>query len=238
MNLGLSASRSLRAAQLTAVSLLGAAVLVGCGETVGYSPGTGDKQNGRALFIKGCGSCHTLYEAGTTGTIGPNLDYAFVQSRIDGLGQETIQQVVRDQIAYAVENPPTAAPGMPRDIYTGQDAEDVATYVASVAGLDATGQPFDPSNPPTSGDSGGDSTDGATLFASLGCAGCHTLAAAGSTGTVGPNLDDAKPSKALVIDRVTNGKGGMPSFGSQLSDEQIGIIAAYVAGNAGGKAHS
>ena len=54
---------------------------------------------------------------------------------------------------------------------------------------------------------------------------------------MGPNLDDAKPSKELVIDRVTNGKGGMPSFGSQLSDEQIGIIAAYVSGNAGGKSH-
>jgi cbb3-type cytochrome c oxidase subunit III len=226
-----------RAAQLVAISLIGAAIFSGCGETVRHSPGTGDKENGKKLFVKGCGSCHTLYDAGTTGTIGPNLDYAFVQSRIDGLGQETIQQVVRDQIAYAVENPPTAAPGMPRDIYTGQDAEDVATYVASVAGLDASGKPFDPSNPPTDNDSGGDSADGATLFASLGCAGCHTLGAAGSTGTVGPNLDDAKPSKALVIDRVTNGKGGMPAFGSQLSDEQIGAIAAYVAGNAGSGSH-
>jgi len=222
-----------RAAQLVLVSLIGVALLVGCGETVRYSPGTGDKENGKRLFIKGCGQCHTLYAAGTKGVIGPNLDYAFVQSRIDGLGQETIQQVVRDQIAYAIENPPTAAPGMPRDIYTGQDAEDVATYVASVAGLDATGKPFDPANPPTNNDSGKDSTDGATLFSTLGCAGCHTLAAAGSTGNVGPNLDQAKPSKALVIDRVTNGKGGMPAFGSQLSAEQIDAIATYVSTNAG-----
>lgn len=223
----------MRVALLLALTLLGTALLAGCGETVRHSGGDGDKENGKKLFIQGCGSCHTLYDAGTTGTIGPNLDYAFVQSRIDGLGQETIQQVVRDQIAYAVENPPTSAPGMPRDIFKGQDAEDVSTYVASVAGLDATGKPFDPANPPTSGDDGKDSTDGATLFGTLGCSGCHTLAAANASGTVGPNLDDAKPSKELVVDRVTNGKGGMPAFGNQLTDEQIDAIAEYVSSNAG-----
>jgi len=218
---------------LLALTLVGTALLAGCGETVRHTDGNGDKENGKKLFIQGCGSCHVLYDADTTGTIGPNLDYAFVQSRIDGLGDETIVQVVRDQIAYAVENPPTAAPGMPRDIFTGQDADDVASYVAAVAGLDSSGKPFDPANPPTAGDDGKDSTDGATLFGSLGCSGCHTLAAANATGTVGPNLDDAKPSKELVVDRVTNGKGGMPAFGSQLTDEQIEAIAAYVSSNAG-----
>src|SRR5215468_1997451 len=58
----------------------------------------------------------------------------------------------------------------------------------------------------------GDPTAGKAVFTSAGCVGCHTLADAGATGTVGPNLDDAKPSDALVVERVTNGEGGMPSF--------------------------
>lgn len=211
--------------------MIAVGVLAGCGETVGYSEGNGDRAHGRELFIKGCGSCHTLAEAGTVGQIGPDLDFAFVQSRIDGLGEETILQVVRDQIAYAVENPPTEQTGMPKDIYTGQDADDVATYVSSVAGLDVSGKPIDPSDPPTSGPS--DDADGKALFASLGCTGCHTLAASGSTGNVGPNLDQSKPSKDLVVDRVTNGQGGMPSFGDQLNAKQIEAIAEYVSSSAG-----
>jgi mono/diheme cytochrome c family protein len=59
------------------------------------------------------------------------------------------------------------------------------------------------------------------------------LADAGSTGTVGPNLDDAKPSDALVIERVTNGKSPMPSFKGQLTDDEIKAVAAYVSTVAG-----
>ena len=74
----------------------------------------------------------------------------------------------------------------------------------------------------------GDATAGKTVFQSAGCTGCHTLKDAGSTGTVGPNLDDAKPPQSLVVDRVTNGKDGMPSFKGQLSDQHIADVAAYV----------
>lgn len=215
-------------------ALVSAVGLAACGDTVGYTEGTGDRIRGKQLFIDGCGSCHTLNDAGTTGTIGPDLDYAFVQSRIDGLGESAILQVVRGQIAYPVTDPSTDAPGMPANIYTGQDADDVATYVASVAGLDASGQPMDPSNPPQpSPPGGGGETDGKSIFATAGCGACHTLAAAGATGTVGPNLDQAKPSKELAIDRVTNGQGGMPSFSGQLSEAQIEAVATYVAENAG-----
>jgi len=214
------------------LGLVAALGLAACGDTVGYSNGTGDKIRGKELFTKGCGSCHTLADAGTTGKIGPNLDYAFVQSRIDGLGEDTILQVVRGQIAYPVTTPSTGAPGMPANIYEGQDAEDVASYVASVAGLDAEGNPIDPANPPKPTPPGG-GTDGKAIFASAGCSGCHTLAAAGASGTVGPNLDDAKPSKALAIDRITNGRGGMPSFKGQLSEAQIEAVAEFVSSNAG-----
>lgn len=75
---------------------------------------------------------------------------------------------------------------------------------------------------------------GAEVFASAGCAGCHTLADADATGTVGPNLDDAKPSQQLVTDRVTNGLGAMPAFKGQLSDAEIEAVATYVSLAAGG----
>jgi mono/diheme cytochrome c family protein len=224
--------RRWHAVAVVVLAVVGAFELAACGDTVGYSEGTGDRIRGKELFVKGCGSCHELADAGTSAQIGPNLDLAFVQSRLDGLGETTIQQVVRGQIAYPVVDPPTEIPGMPADIYVGQDAEDVATYVASVAGLDRSGKPIDPTNPPKpTPPDGGD--DGESIFASAGCGGCHILAAAGSNGTVGPNLDEAKPTKELAVDRVTNGQGAMPSFKGQLSEEQIQAVATYVAENAG-----
>ena len=63
--------------------------------------------------------------------------------------------------------------------------------------------------------------------------GCHTLADAGATGTVGPNLDQAKPPHELVVQRVTNGMGAMPPFKGQLTDKQIQDVAAYVSSVAG-----
>jgi cytochrome c oxidase subunit 1 len=79
----------------------------------------------------------------------------------------------------------------------------------------------------------GPAVAGKKVFANAGCSSCHTLAAAGATGTVGPNLDQAKPSAALVIDRVTHGKGNMPSFSGSLSATQIAAVAAYVSQSAG-----
>ena len=74
---------------------------------------------------------------------------------------------------------------------------------------------------------------GKDVFAKSGCASCHTLKDAGATGTVGPNLDEAKPSKDLVVERVTNGKAPMPSFKGQLSDQEIQAVAEYVSTVAG-----
>ena len=79
-----------------------------------------------------------------------------------------------------------------------------------------------------SGESEGDPAAGENVFASAGCGGCHTLEAAGSSGNVGPNLDDAKPPHELVVERVTKGMGAMPSFKGQLDDKQIQDVAAYV----------
>jgi cytochrome c6 len=80
---------------------------------------------------------------------------------------------------------------------------------------------------------GGDASAGKKVFASAGCVSCHTLADAGATGSVGPNLDDAKPPFDLVVTRVTNGMGVMPPFKGQLSAQQIKDVAAYVSSVAG-----
>jgi mono/diheme cytochrome c family protein len=85
----------------------------------------------------------------------------------------------------------------------------------------------------TTGGGGGNAEAGKAIFTSAGCSGCHTLGDAGATGNVGPNLDDAKPPMELVVDRVTNGMGAMPSFKGQLDDQQIQDVAAYVSSVAG-----
>lgn len=80
----------------------------------------------------------------------------------------------------------------------------------------------------------GDATAGKQVFlGASGCGTCHTLADAGTSGTVGPVLDDTKPSYDRVVDRVTNGFGAMPSFSSTLSETQIKDVAAYVSSVAG-----
>ena len=216
----------------------------GCGAEGLPDAGAGDASQGRDLFIEHCGSCHTLADAGTRGTIGPNLDDAFRQSRKDGLGQSTIQSVVLNQIAYPVVEPTTGEPGMPADIVTGDDADSVAAYVASVASLPVRQRPpgTDTGGGTTTGEGGGgggtttgegEAADGEAIFAEAGCGGCHTLEAAGAAGNVGPNLDEAKPPKELVIERVTNGMGAMPSFKDSYSPEQIAAVADYVVANAG-----
>jgi mono/diheme cytochrome c family protein len=83
-----------------------------------------------------------------------------------------------------------------------------------------------------SGAPAGDAAAGEEVFAANGCGACHTLAAAGATGNVGPNLDEAQPDAALVVDRVTHGKGGMPPF-PDLSEQQVADVAAFVSENAG-----
>jgi mono/diheme cytochrome c family protein len=91
-----------------------------------------DLVNGKELFIgEGtCGSCHALARAGTSGTQGPDLDKAFAQARADGMNEDTVQGVVHRQIEFPRRNSI-----MPADLVTGDDARDVAAYVAEVAGI-------------------------------------------------------------------------------------------------------
>lgn len=96
--------------------------------------------NGKQLFVQECAACHTLQRAGATGVSGPNLDSAFAQSRTDGLGESTMEGVVYGQIMHPNRNPQLnpektdeTTPGMPAELVTGQDARDVAAYVAYAA---------------------------------------------------------------------------------------------------------
>jgi len=80
----------------------------------------------------------------------------------------------------------------------------------------------------------GDPVAGKQVFLSVAaCGGCHTLADAGSSGNVGPNLDDAKPTYDKVVTQVTNGGGAMPPFKGTLTEQQIADVAAYVSSVAG-----
>jgi plastocyanin len=90
----------------------------------------GNATNGKKLFVAKCGSCHVLGRAGTKGTTGPNLDAAFAQDRRDGFPSDTIRGLVNAQIVY-----PNRLGVMPAKIVTGEDAYDVATYVARSAGV-------------------------------------------------------------------------------------------------------
>jgi mono/diheme cytochrome c family protein len=74
----------------------------------------------------------------------------------------------------------------------------------------------------------GDPAAGKEAFASAGCGSCHTLSDAGTSGTVGPNLDDSSVDYAAAVTQITNGGGGMPAFSGQLSEEEIANVAAYV----------
>jgi mono/diheme cytochrome c family protein len=80
----------------------------------------------------------------------------------------------------------------------------------------------------------GDPVAGKAVFLSAGCVGCHTLADANAHGTVGPNLDQVKPSLSTAVARVTLGKNAMPSFKGQLTDKQIADVTAYVVKATGG----
>jgi cbb3-type cytochrome c oxidase subunit III len=197
--------------------LLGAlALLSGCG-TGGKASSSGtDQTSGQKLFQAKCGGCHVLAAAGSQGTTGPNLDDAFGPPRKQGFEESTIQNVVLDQIRQP-------SPPMPKNLVTGQDAQNVAAFVASVAGKGA------PSGTPSPQQLG---NDGKKIFESQ-CSSCHTLKAANATGTVGPNLDQLKPSQPVVEHQVEVGGGGMPAFKGKLSDAQISAVAKFVADNAG-----
>jgi mono/diheme cytochrome c family protein len=215
---------------LLALAVLAAIALPasGCGTS---SP---DEERGRVLFKQKCGACHTMAQAGTTSTTGPDLDAAFAPARASGQGESTIEGVVASQIDNPRPSTANPAVSMPPDLVTGQDAQDVAAYVAMYAGVPGAAPPTVPGGP------------GAQVFANNGCGGCHTLAAAESGGVTGPNLDETLPgqSAAMVHQSIVDPnaklvKGYPPVmpeiYQSALSPKELKDLVAYLVESTSGK---
>jgi mono/diheme cytochrome c family protein len=216
---------------LTALAALAEAAS-GCGTS------SADAQRGRTLFVQKCGVCHTMAQAGTTAQIGPNLDHAFAAARAIGEESDTVEGIVKAQVEFPRPSNDNPAASMPADIVTGQDLEDVAAYVGMYAGVPGAAPPKVPGGP------------GAQVFANNGCGGCHTLAAAGSGGVTGPNLDEALTPgdsmaaiEEMIIDPNAEIAKGYPpnvmpqNFGETLSKKEIEDLVEYLIENTpvGGK---
>jgi cbb3-type cytochrome c oxidase subunit III len=201
-------------------------LLSACGTGGSVSSASADLQNGRKVFQDTCAGCHTMAAAGSTATIGPNLDASFAEARSEGFKESTILDIVHDQIKFpgqyplAENNPNFLKANMPANLVTGQDAIDVSAYVAANVGK----QGFEAQV--ITG------TNGKQIFITK-CGGCHTLKDAGTTGTQGPNLDQLKPPFPIVKNQVIKGGGIMPAFKGVLTDAQINAVAKYVAEHAG-----
>jgi mono/diheme cytochrome c family protein len=206
----------------------GAALVALTGCNLGPKP---DLAKGQQLFTQKCGTCHTLTGAGTSGTVGPNLDYAFKEARANGQDSDTFEGVIKAQ----VENPRPATAEqtdvyMPADIVTGDDLDNVAAYVASVAGVPGIKPPV--FSPPQ--------------FFATNCGGCHTLAQAGTTGTTGPNLDEALPGQPpqMISQDITDPNavitpGYQPNvmpqnFDQTLTPDQLQQLVSYLQTATGG----
>ena len=216
--------------RLAPLAALLAAVLViaGCGTS---SP---DIARGRVLFTTKCGICHTLAQAGTTATIGPNLDDAFAAAReAGGFDSATVEGIVKNQIDNPRPSNGNPAASMPAHTAEGIDADDIAAYVGKYAGVPGAGPPKV---------EGG---AGAQVFANNGCGTCHTLAAANSGGTTGPNLDEVLPGQKeaeieeSIVDpeaKIAEGypAGVMPqNFGEKIPPEELKELVKFLSENAG-----
>ena len=216
-------------ARLRRLSIAGAAALAVAGCEL---KDAGDNEiNGKALFVEKCAACHALDRAGTAGTIGPDLDAAFRRARADGLGRGTIAGVVEGQILH-----PRRGSRMPPGLVTGEDAEDVAAYVAMVAAVPGRdmGRLAD-----VGVEAGGPA--GRRVCARAGCGSCHRLADAGSRGTTGPDLDAALDGDSRAAIRrsivapeaaVAEGfqAGVMPGdYAQRLSRKQLDTLVEYLA---------
>lgn len=208
---------------LLALALGGFVFMAGCDASE-----DADLDRGRALFLQKCGTCHTLAQAGSGADVGPDLDASFAQARADGMDSDTVEGVVQQQIANPREVeegvPNYAATFMPADLVVGQDAEDVAAYVASVAGIPGAKPPELPPD---------------QLFTER-CGSCHALQAAGTAGTTGPDLDEVLAGKnaTYIEQQITDPNSqitqGFPpdvmpqDFGTSLTPQDLQGLVDYL----------
>jgi mono/diheme cytochrome c family protein len=275
---------------LAAASILA----IGAGVTACGSEGVSQKvrddspnvSRGAELFAQRCAGCHTMDLVGAQGGATQIRD----RERVDG-PNFNVRRENRDSVLYAIRNGGFSGAIMPENIVVGNDANDIAAFLAKYAGSERKTSDITPASQPEAGGGGGSnttSTQGTTSTPTTStqdttstpeantqgttstpeantqgttstpeantttngagnqqasaqgkqvftqnCGGCHTLKDAGTSGSVGPNLDDLKPDQATAQRQVTNGGGGMPAFKGQLSDAQIKAVAQYVSSVAG-----
>lgn len=218
-----------RAACGAALALCGIALVATSGCGVAES---GDVDRGEQLFTSKCATCHALKDSGSTAQIGPDLDAAFAQARASGMDADTIAGVVKAQVENPRPSTGNQSVSMPANLVTGDDLEDVASYLGGVAGAPGIKGPQLPNDP------------GALVFASNGCSGCHTLKAAGASGTTGPDLDAVIPGQTAaqveksIVDpgaKITQGyQDVMPkSFGQVISPQDLDALVVFLLKYAG-----
>jgi mono/diheme cytochrome c family protein len=216
--------RTLAAVALLAVSALAAS---GCNKNAA------DANRGKMLFSARCSTCHQLADEGAGGgTQGPNLDDAFHAARLAGEDNDTIAGIVKAQVEAPrpVDQNPSAS--MPAHLAEGQDLNDIAAYVGAVAGTGIK-------PPKVPGGLGGQ------VFIQNSCGSCHTLAAAKSAGTTGPNLDDALPGmsaaeiKQSIVDPNAKITPGYPAnvmpgnFGTVIKPADLNALVKFLQTYAG-----
>ncbi len=212
------------------VALLCALALGACGRD---EP---DLSNGKAQFTQQCGSCHVLSRAGTQGNQGPSLDDAFSVALGDGMDRETVEGIVKSQIDH-----PRMSSIMKADLVKGDDARDVAAYVAY-----ATGKSGEDEGALAQAGLASAKT-GEQIYTAAGCGSCHVFGPAGTNGNVGPNLDElaqvagdrepGKDAQQYVEEAILNPDaftvegfqaGVMPSYEGRLTEAQVKTLAEYL----------
>jgi mono/diheme cytochrome c family protein len=212
------------------VALIATVVAVsGCGTT---SP---DIARGKELFSTKCGQCHTLAAANTAGIVGPNLDDAFAAAReAGGFDAATVEGIVKNQVDNPRPSNGNPSASMPAKTAEGTDLDDIAAFVGKYAGTgyeapQAEGGP------------------GEQVFIENGCGSCHTLSAAKSGGTTGPDLDEVLPGQEAaeieesIVDpeaKIAEGypAGVMPQeFGTKIEPEKLKALVEYLMESTSGK---
>jgi mono/diheme cytochrome c family protein len=206
--------------------LAAAAALVAALAVAGCNKDSGDVSRGQQLFVQRCGQCHVLAAAGSAGTQGPSLDDAFAAARARGMDSDTIAGVVKAQVESPRPSTNNPSVSMPSDLASGKDLDDIAAFVGQTAGTGV--------KPPHLSSS--------QLFVGT-CGGCHTLAAAGTAGTTGPDLDQVLGNMTkdqiktdIVEPDKTIAKGYPPgvmpgTFGTSIKPDDLTALVNYLYAN-------
>jgi mono/diheme cytochrome c family protein len=211
------------ALKLSMLAASSAAVLALSGCTADETTGDADLVAGKQLFVQKCGSCHTLARAGTKGTQGPNLDTAFANPRGEGFGESAIRGMVREMIDIGAAH---GTGGMVPDIVKGDDAANVAAYVAKSAAVEGEDEGLLASAVKAPGSGGPIAAENGVLTIPADPNGQLAFVSDQATAPVG-ELKVVMPNESGVLhDIVIDGKGE----GEQVTQGESTFTATFAAG--------